>query len=266
MVIATDRATSSAAEARERARRGELTGMTSGLAPGFAQANLAILPRELAYDFLLFCMRNPKPCPLLDVTEPGSPVPHYAAPDADLRTDLPRYRVFRHGELVDEPVSLESYWSDDLVAFLLGCSVSFEQGLIDAGIPLPHVAWGGKVGIYRTNVPCRPGGVFHGPLVVSMRPIPAPLVATAVQVSGRYPSVHGAPVHVGAPEALGIRDLEQPDWGEVWPLRAGDVPIFWACGVTPQAVAMAARPSLMITHFPGSMFVTDIPLATLAVA
>jgi uncharacterized protein YcsI (UPF0317 family) len=266
MVIATERATSSAAEVRQRARRGELTGITAGMAPGFAQANMAILPRELAYDFLLFCMRNPKPCPLLDVTEPGSPVPLFAAPDADLRTDLPRYRVFRHGELVDEPVSIESYWTDDLVAFLLGCSFSFEQGLIDAGIPLRHVACGGNVAIYRSNVACRPAGIFHGPLVVSMRPIPAPLVATAVQVSGRYPSVHGAPVHVGAPEALGIRDLEQPDWGDFWPMAEGEVPVFWACGVTPQAVAMAARPPLMITHAPGSMFVTDIPLATLAVA
>jgi uncharacterized protein YcsI (UPF0317 family) len=266
MVIASDQATSSAAEVRERARRGELSGLTAGMASGFAQANLAILPRELAYDFLLFCMRNPKPCPLLDVTEPGSPVPHFAAPDADLRTDLPRYRVFRHGELVDEPVSIESYWSDDLVAFLLGCSFSFEQGLIDAGIPLRHWTCGGNASMYRTSVACRPAGIFHGPLVVSMRPIPAPLVATAVQVSGRYPSVHGAPVHVGAPQALGIADLDQPDWGDVWPLREDDVPVFWACGVTPQAVAMAARPPLIITHAPGHMFVTDIPLATLAVA
>src|SRR3954454_8120261 len=165
-----------AAAVRRACRAGELACPTPGLALGFVQANLAVVPRDLAYDFLLFCMRNPKPCPLLDVTEPGSPIPHFAAPDADLRTDLPRYRVYRHGELVDEPVRLESYWSDDLVAFLLGCSFSFEQGLIDAGIPLRHWACGGNAAMYRTNVACRQAGIFHGPLVVSMRPIPASLV------------------------------------------------------------------------------------------
>ena len=257
--------TSGAATARERARRGELTGVTAGLAPGYAQANLAIVPHELAYDFLLFCVRNPKPCPLLDVTDPGSPVPRYAAPHADLRTDLPRYRVYRDGELIAEPVSIERYWTDDLVAFLLGFSFTFEQGLLDAGIPLRHHECGSNVAMYRTNVPCRPAGRFHGPLVVSMRPIPAHLVALAVQVSGRYPAVHGAPVHVGAPAALGIRDLDNPDWGDVLPIDDGDVPVFWACGVTPQAVAMSARPPLMITHAPGCMFVTDIPIAQLAV-
>src|SRR5690349_18991879 len=175
------------AEARARMRRGEWTSITSGIAPGFAQANLVILPRDLAYDFLLFCTRNPKPCPLLDVTEAGSPVPRFAAPDADLRTDLPRFRVYRHGELVDEPMSIVSYWSDDLVAFLLGCSFTFEHGLRDAGIPLRHLECGCNVPMYRTNLECRPAGVFHGPLVVSMRPIPAGMAAKAVQISGRYP-------------------------------------------------------------------------------
>jgi uncharacterized protein YcsI (UPF0317 family) len=252
------------AEAREHMRAGRWTSITAGLAPGYAQANLAILPRELTYDFLLFCVRNPKPCPLLDVTDPGSPVPRLAAPDADLRTDLPRYRVYRDGELVDEPTSIEDYWRDDLVAFLLGCSFTFEHGMLEAGIPLRHIECGCGVPVFRTNVPCRPAGVFHGPLVVSMRPIPAHLVAAAVQISGRYPAVHGAPVHVGAPEALGIRDLDHPDWGDPVPVGEGEVPVFWACGVTPQAVAMEARPPLMITHAPGHMFLTDIPIASLA--
>jgi uncharacterized protein YcsI (UPF0317 family) len=261
-----DPMTLSAAEARMLMRTGKWNGITPGAAPGYAQANLAILPRELAYDFLLFCVRNPKPCPLLDVTDAGSPVPRVAAPGADLRFDLPRYRVYRHGELVDEPLSIEGYWSNDLVAFLLGCSFTFEHGLRDAGIPLRHLQCGGNVPMYRTTVECRPAGIFHGPLVVSMRPIPAALVATAVQISGRYPSVHGAPVHVGAPDALGIQSLDRPDWGDPAPIHNGEIPVFWACGVTPQAVAMAVRPELMITHAPGHMFVTDIPIPSLAAA
>jgi uncharacterized protein YcsI (UPF0317 family) len=245
-------------------RAGQWSGYTAGFAPGFAQANLAILPRALAYDFLLFCVRNPKPCPILDVTDAGSPVPRLAAPGADLRTDLPGYRVFRDGEIVDEPHSIERYWSDDLVAFLLGCSFTFEHDLLAAGIPLRHIECGCNAAMYRTNIACQPSGVFHGPVVVSMRPIPAHLVAAAVRISGKYPSVHGAPVHIGAPEALGISDLDNPDWGEPMPLRPGEVPVFWACGVTPQAIAMEARPSLMITHAPGHMFLTDIPIASLA--
>jgi uncharacterized protein YcsI (UPF0317 family) len=252
------------ADARAMMRDGRWTETTAGFAPGFAQANLVILPRELAYDFLLFCVRNPKPCPVLDVTEAGSPVPRLAAPEADLRTDLPRYRIYRDGVLVDEPLSIEGYWSGDLVAFLLGCSFTFEHGLIEAGISLRHVERGCDVAIYRTNIACRSAGVFSGPLVVSMRPIPAHLVGKAVQISGRYPSVHGAPVHIGAPEALGIVDLDRPDWGDLSPVREGEVPVFWACGVTPQAVAMQSRPPLMITHAPGHMFLTDIPVASLA--
>jgi len=252
-------------EARELIRRGEWTGVTAGMAAGCAQANLVVLPHDAAYDFLLFCQRNPKPCPVLDVTDSGSATPSFAAPDADLRTDLPRYRVFRGGVLVDEPTSIEQYWSDDLVAFLLGCSFTFEHGLVQAGIPLPHLQRGCNVAMYRTAVPCRPAGIFHGPLVVSMRPIPADRVAEAVRVSGRYPSVHGAPVQIGLPATLGIADLAAPDWGDFLPLAEGEVPVFWACGVTPQAVAMAARPPLMITHAPGHMFITDIPIDSLAV-
>jgi uncharacterized protein YcsI (UPF0317 family) len=258
-------AISTPAEARAMMRAGEWTGVTTGRAPGFAQANLAVLPRDLAYDFLLFCVRNPKPCPLVDVTDAGSPIPLRAAPGADLRTDLPRYRVFRSGELVDEPLSIERYWSDDMIAFLLGCSFTFEHGLREAGVVLRHIECGCNVAMYRTTIPCEPAGVFSGPLVVSMRPIPAHQVALAVQVSARYPSMHGAPVHVGAPEALGIRDLGHPEWGDPVEILDGEVPVFWACGVTPQAVAMQARPSLMITHAPGHMFVTDIPIQSLEI-
>ena len=253
-----------APEARRRMRSGEWVSTTSGIAPGVAQANLVILPRELAYDFLLFCMRNPKPCPVLDVTDPGSPVPQFAAPGADLRTDLPRYRVYRHGELVDEPLSIERYWSDDLVAFLLGCSFTFEHVMLESGMSLRHMECGCTVPMYKTSIACRPAGVFHGPMVVSMRPIPGGEVSRAVQISSRFPAVHGAPVHVGAPAAIGIQDLDTPDWGDPVPVREDEVPVFWACGVTPQAVAMAARPPLMITHSPGHMFITDIPIHSLA--
>jgi uncharacterized protein YcsI (UPF0317 family) len=259
-----DPAARSPAEARALIRAGAWTGPTAGLAAGYTQANLVVLPRDQAYDFLLFCVRNPKPCPLVDVTDAGSPVARLAAPDADLRTDLPRYRVYRDGDLVDEPTSLEAYWCDDFVAFLLGCSFTFEHALRDVGVPLRHLDRGCNVAMYRTSLPCRPAGDFRGPLVVSMRPIPAPLVATAVTVTARFPPVHGAPVHVGDPAGLGIRDLAEPDWGDPCPVGPGEVPVFWACGVTPQAVAMEARPPLMITHAPGHMFVTDIPVAALA--
>jgi uncharacterized protein YcsI (UPF0317 family) len=254
----------SAREARTQMREGRWTTTTSGIVPGVAQANLVVLPRDLAYDFLLFCMRNPQPCPVLDVTDSGSPVPVIAAPDADLRTDLPRYRVYRHGELVDEPLSIESYWSDDLVGFLLGCSFTFEHVMLESGMTLRHLECGCTVPMYKTSIACRPAGVFHGPMVVSMRPIAGGEVARAVQISSRFPAVHGAPVHIGVPEAIGIADLDRPDWGDPVPVHDDEVPVFWACGVTPQAVAMAARPPLMITHSPGHMFITDIPIPSLA--
>jgi uncharacterized protein YcsI (UPF0317 family) len=253
----------SAAEARAAIRNRAWTTHTSGLAAGYTQANLVVLPREEAYDFLLFCVRNPRPCPLLDVTETGSPEPALAAPGADLRFDLPRYRVYERGDLVDEPATLEGYWRDDLVAFLLGCSYTFEHALSAAGIVMRHFEQGTNVPMYRTNLDCTPAGRFHGPMVVSMRPIPAAQVAMAVEISGRYPKAHGAPVHVGDPDGLGIDDLATPDWGDPAPVQPGDVPLFWACGVTPQAVAMQSKPALMITHAPGHMFITDIPLASL---
>ncbi|EKP95175.1 putative hydro-lyase [Thermaerobacter subterraneus] len=244
-------------ELREVIRRGQYTGPTPGLAPGYAQANVVILPQKYAFDFLLFCFRNPKPCPLLDVTDVGSPVPRMVAPEADLRTDVPRYRIWENGVLKAEVTDIRDYWRDDLVGFLLGCSFTFEAALLEAGIPVRHIEEGCNVPMFVTNRPCTPAGVFHGPMVVSMRPIPQEQVVRAVQVTSRFPAVHGAPVHIGDPEALGIRDLAKPDFGDPVTIRPGEVPVFWACGVTPQAVAMSAKPEFMITHAPGHMFITD---------
>jgi uncharacterized protein YcsI (UPF0317 family) len=246
------------AEIRRLARSGELSGPTPGLAMGFVQANLVVVPRERAFDFLLFCQRNPKPCPVLDVTEPGNPEPQLVAPGADVRTDLPRYCVYRHGELVDEPSDLMRWWRDDLVAFLLGCSFTFEKALAEAGIPLRHLEAGCNVPMYRTTIPCRSAVIFHGPLVVSMRPLTPSHTIDATRICSRFSRAHGTPVHLGDPAAIGIRDLSRPDFGDPVGIKPGEVPVFWACGVTPQAVAMQAKPPLLLTHKPGHMFVTDL--------
>ncbi|MBI4241394.1 MAG: putative hydro-lyase [Candidatus Rokubacteria bacterium] len=252
-------------EIREEIRRGKYTGVTAGLAPGYVQANLAVLPQEHAYDFLLFCQRNPRPCPLIEVTDVGSPEPTGVAPGADLRTDVPKYRIYRDGELVEEVTDITPYWRDDLIAFLLGCSFTFEWALMDAGVPMRHIDAGRNVAMWRTSRACRPAGRFRGPMVVSMRPVPAELVPKAVTVTARFPMAHGAPVHIGDPAAIGIRDLDRPEWGDPGIFQAGDVPVFWACGVTPQAVALASKPPLVITHSPGHMFITDLPNHALSV-
>jgi uncharacterized protein YcsI (UPF0317 family) len=257
--------TASPADVRAACRDGRLTHQTAGLAPGYAQANLVVVPKELAYDFLVFCHRNPKPCPLLDVTDVGDPEPVQTAPGADLRTDLPRYRVFRDGEFVDEPTDIREYWDETMVGFLLGCSFTFEQSLLDAGVPVRHLDAGTVVPMYRTNISCTPAGPFHGEMVVSMRMIPSNQLVRAVQVTSRFPAVHGAPVHIGDPGAIGIEDLDKPKWGDPPVSEPGDVPVFWACGVTPQSIAMFVKPPLMITHAPGCMFVTDTPISELAV-
>jgi uncharacterized protein YcsI (UPF0317 family) len=244
-------------ELRARFRRGEDARPTAGCAPGFVQANLVILPRDAAFDFLLFCQRNPRPCPVLEVVEAGSAEPRFLAPGADLRTDLPRYRVYRDGVLESEPTDIGAWWRDDLVSFLVGCSFTFESALLEAGLPVRHVEQGRNVPMYVTSVMTTPAGMFHGPMVVSMRPFEPGHVVRAIQVTSRFPAVHGAPVHVGDPAAIGIADVARPDLGEAVDIRPGEVPVFWACGVTPQAVAMASRPPLMITHAPGHMFVTD---------
>ncbi|KGJ02096.1 Uncharacterized protein YcsI, UPF0317 family [Paracoccus halophilus] len=233
---------------------------TSGVAPGFTQCNMISLPKDWAWDFLLYAQRNPRPCPVLDVSEPGS---HETvlAPGADLRTDLPLYRIWRDGELVEEVADATQAWTEhpDLVSFLIGCSFTFETPMMMAGIGVRHIEQGSNVPMYLTQIACRPAGRLHGNLVVSMRPIPADRVSEAVIISGRTPAVHGAPVHVGAPEALGISDLSRPEFGDAVEIRPGEVPVFWACGVTPQAALMASRPPFAITHAPGHMFITDIP-------
>ena len=230
------------------------------MAPGFTQCNMISLPRDWAWDFLLYAQRNPKPCPVLDVTDPGS---HRTAmaPGADLRTDLALYRIWRDGELADEIPDATAAWAEypDLVTFLIGCSFTFETPLQQAGIEVRHIAQGRNVPMYLTGRDCRPAGRLHGKMVVSMRPIPAGRVAEAAMISGRTPAVHGAPVHIGAPEGLGIMDLQKPDFGDAVDIRAGEVPVFWACGVTPQAALMASKPPFAITHAPGYMFITDIP-------
>ena len=252
-------------ELRELIRRREIAENTAGMAPGYVQANLAILPRDLAFDFLLFCQRNPKPCPLLEVVEAGSTEPRLTAPGADLRTDAPRYRIYENGSLVDETLDLSGHWRDDFVSFLLGCSFSFETAMERSGIPLRHLEAGTNVSMFITNLQTVPAGVFSGPMVVSMRPIPKDKLVRTVQVTSRFPGVHGAPIHIGDPGAIGIRDIGNPDLGDPSEIRDGEVPVFWACGVTPQAVAMNSKPSLMITHSPGHMFITDLRDEDLAV-
>jgi uncharacterized protein YcsI (UPF0317 family) len=241
--------------AREEFRAGLVT-PTAGWCDGYTQANLVAVPRALAWDVLLFAQRNPKPCPVLDVLEPGAvDGPLFRG---DVRTDVPLYRVFVDGELVAETPDAREFWRDDLVAFLIGCSFTFERALAAAGVPVRHVEQGVNVPMYRTARRCRPAGALAGPLVVSMRYVPAALVDTAVSVTARYPAVHGAPVHVGDPHALGIADLDAPDFGDAVRPEPGDVPVFWACGVTPQAAIAESRPELAITHAPGHMLVTDV--------
>ena len=242
---------------RKQIRTGEWRGVTSGVAPGYVQANLAILPKDLAFDFLLFCQRNPKPCPVLEVIEAGNVEPFITAPQSDIRTDVPGYRIYREGQMTAEADSLVEHWQDDLVSFLLGCSFSFETAMTDAGIALRHQEMGSNVSMYITNIPTTPAGVFSGPMVVSMRPIKRDQIVRAVQVTSRFPATHGAPVHIGDPSAIGIHDIYQPDFGDSVEIHPGEEPVFWACGVTPQAVALNCKPPLMITHAPGQMFITD---------
>ncbi|MFQ5829117.1 MAG: putative hydro-lyase [Candidatus Methylomirabilia bacterium] len=252
-------------EIRGDMRKGKYTGITAGLAPGYVQANLVILPKDSAYDFLLFCQRNPRPCPLIEVTDTGSPEPAGVAPGADLRTDLPKYRIYKDGALAGEVTEITPYWRDDLVGFLLGCSFTFEWALMDSGIPLRHIEQGRNVSMWRTSLACRPAGCFYGPMVVSMRPIATELVPKAVTVTARFPMAHGAPVHIGDPSAIGIADVAKPEWGDPSEFRPGEVAVFWACGVTPQAVALASKPPFVITHSPGHMFITDMPNHVLSV-
>lgn len=252
--------------ARHYFRRGTFSGPTHGFSPGYVQGNLAILPKELAADFLRFCQLNPKPCPLIGMSpKPGDPsIPELGA-DLDIRTDIPKYRVWRNGELVDEPTDIKSVWRDDLVAFVLGCSFSFEEALIENGIELRHQTCGCNVPMFRTSIQCTPSGPFKGPMVVSMRPLKPADAIRAVQITSRFPSVHGAPVHLGLPAMIGISNINRPDYGDSVEVKPDELPVFWACGVTPQAVIANIKPAFCITHAPGSMLISDLKNTHLSV-
>jgi uncharacterized protein YcsI (UPF0317 family) len=243
---------------RKIIRAGGWDAHTSGLANDHVQGNVVILPEALANDFLRFCQRNPKPCPVLAVSEPGVSALPSLGNDINICTDLPRYRVWRHGQVANEVTDITTLWRSDLVTFVLGCSFSFEYALMEAGLRLRHVEQGKNVAMYRTNIPTQPAGVFHGPMVVSMRPMLAAAAIRAVQVTSRFPSVHGAPVHLGDPALIGIADLNVPDYGDAVELKDGEIPVFWACGVTPQAALVQAQPEFCITHAPGAMLITDL--------
>lgn len=252
-------------DARRLIRAGRIRGTTAGLAPGYVQGNLAVLPKDLAADFQRFCALNPKPCPIIGMSKPGDPhVPALGA-DLDIRTDVPGYRVWRDGECVAETDDVTSFWRDDLVAFVIGCSYSFEEALIEDGIEIRHISRNAKVPMFRTSIPTISAGPFHGPMVVSMRPLRPADAIRAVQITSRFPAVHGAPVHIGKPDLIGIEDVMRPDYGDPVPVEDDELPVFWACGVTPQAVIATARPGFCITHAPGSMLVTDLKNAKMAI-
>jgi uncharacterized protein YcsI (UPF0317 family) len=251
-------------EVRQAIRARRHTGHTAGLAPGHVQGNVCILPREYADEFRAFCDRNPKPCPLLAMSRPGDPRLPGLGEDLDIRTDVPRYRIFVDGSLIEEVDSLERYWRDDLVTFVLGCSFSFEEALMSAGLPLRYVEQGRNVPMFRTSVDTVPAGRFHGKLVVSMRPFKPADAIRAIEITSRYPRVHGSPVHLGRPDLIGIDDLSRPWVGDPTEVHDDELPLFWACGVTPQSVVLDAKPSLCITHAPGHMLVTDLQNSSLA--
>jgi len=250
--------------ARRLVRSGAHTGHTAGMAPDFVQGNLCILPADYAADFAEYCARNPKPCPLIGTGAPGDPAIPALGDDLDIRTDLPRYRVFRDGEVIDEITDINAYWRDDLVSFVLGCSFSFELPLLEAGIRLRHVERGTNVAMYESAIDTVASGPFGGKMVLSMRPLYPSEAIEAIQITSRYPRVHGAPVHIGLPESIGIDDLESPFAGDAPGMAADEIPVFWACGVTPQVAVRQARPPLCITHVPGCMLVTDLENADLA--
>jgi uncharacterized protein YcsI (UPF0317 family) len=239
-------------------REGKITGETSGMCSEYAQANLVILPKELAFDFLLFATKNPKACPILEVTNAGERYLTEIADHADIAKDIPQYCIFEKGELTGRCTDISAIWRDDFVSFLIGCSFSFEGELLKADIPVRQIEEKCNVPMYTTNIACKSAGVFHGNMVVSMRPIPYELVPKAVMVTGEMPKVHGAPVHIGDPSVIGISDLTTPDFGDAVTIKEGEVPVFWPCGVTPQSVVMSSKPELCITHAPGHMLVTDV--------
>lgn len=245
-------------EIRKLFKKEEIIKPTAGMARGYAQANLISIPKELAFEFMLFAYRNPKPCPLLDVLEAGQVEPLMSTPGADIRTDLPKYRIYENGKLKEEVTNLKDYWREDLVSFLLGCSFTFEDALLKANIPIRHIEEDKNVPMFITNIETNEAGQFSGPLVVTMRPLASSLISKAVQISGEYKEVHGAPVHIGNPEEIGINNINDPDFGDAVNVKENEIPVFWACGVTPQAVVMKSKLPFVITHSPGYMFITDI--------
>ena len=246
------------AKVRELIREGKITGPTAGMCAGYAQANLAVMPKELAYDFLLFTQRNPKSCPILEVSDIGSRELKYIAKGADIARDIPKYRVYEQGVMTGEYTDVSSFWRDDLVSFLIGCSFSFEADLLETGVPVRHIEEGRNVPMFITNIPCVPAGVFHGNMVVSMRPLPYDQIVKSVLITGDMPRVHGAPIHIGDPSVIGIKDVMKPDFGDSVTINPGEVPVFWPCGVTPQSVVMNVKPDFVITHAPGHMLITDV--------
>lgn len=256
--MSTDLSGKSPAELRALFRSGELSIPTAGLCPGHLQGNLVILSRRYADDFLTFMKQNPKPCPILEVFDQGSPVSVKMAPGADITTDIPLYRIYRKGELVEEVKDVSHMWNPDMVGFLIGCSLTFEDKLVAAGIRLKHYELQTRVPMFDTNIACKPAGIFHGNYVVSMRPVKKDKVDLAVSITGAMEYAHGAPVQIGDPAAIGIKDVMHPDYGDPLEIAPDEVPVFWACGVTPQAVAMQAKPDLMISHSPGYMLICDV--------
>lgn len=249
---------SAVAALRHAVRAGHFTGQTAGQAPDYLQGNLVILPLEHAGDFLLYCMNNPKPCPVIGFAGPGDP--HLTdLGDIDIRSDVPKYRIFRHGVLEEEVADIARFWRRDLVTFVLGCSFTFEEALIRGGFPVRHIGLGRNVPMFRTNLETLRGGIFEGPLVVTMRAYPRARIPEIFDLSAAYPHAHGTPVYWGDPRGIGIADLSAPDYGDPIPIEPDEVPVFWACGVTPQAAIACARPDFCITHAPGCMLVTDLP-------
>lgn len=248
----------SPAKVRELIRQGKITYQTSGMCDGYAQANLLVLPQKYAYDFLLFTQRNPKSCPLLEVGDKGSRLVRRTADNADIATDIPKYRVWENGVLKEERTDITDLWKDDFVYFLIGCSFSFEGELLSCDVPVRHIEENKNVPMFLTNIDCEPAGIFSGKLVVSMRPMPADKVIKAISVTSSMPRVHGAPIHIGDPGAIGIKDINKPDFGDSVTINNGEIPVFWCCGVTPQSAVMSAKPSFAISHAPGHMFITDV--------
>lgn len=245
-------------DVRKLIRQEKITTPTAGMCSGYAQANLVILPKKLAYDFLLFTQRNPKSCPILEVSDVGDKKLKYLGEDIDITSDIPKYRVYENGILTGEYTNIADLWREDFVSFLIGCSFSFESDLIEANIPIRHIEENCNVPMFITNIECTPAGIFNGKMVVSMRPLSNENIIKSVLVSGEMPKVHGAPIHIGDPRAIGIKDINKPDFGDPVTIKDNEVPVFWACGVTPQSVVMNVKPKIVITHSPGHMLITDI--------